>query len=62
MARPRGRNDVVCQNPRCLYYLREKGTDVIKNGKYKSTRTPEVLLQALQDIFYGDEGHTDVTH
>lgn len=34
MARPRGEIDVVCQNPRCRYYLKEKGKDIIKSGKY----------------------------
>ncbi len=34
MARPRGENDGVCQNPKCRYYLKEKGKDIIKSGKY----------------------------
>ena len=34
MARPRGENDAVCQNPNCRYYLKEKGKDIIKSGKY----------------------------
>ena len=38
MARPRGKIEVVCQNPRCRYYIKEKGKDIIKSGKYKSTR------------------------
>lgn len=33
MARPRGEINVVCQNPRCRYYLKEIGKDVIINGK-----------------------------
>jgi transposase-like protein len=37
MARPRGRIDAVCQNPKCRYYLKEKGKDIIKSGRYKST-------------------------
>jgi ssDNA-binding Zn-finger/Zn-ribbon topoisomerase 1 len=37
MARSRGKIEVVCQNPRCRYYLKEKGKDIIKSGKYKST-------------------------
>ena len=36
MARPRGEIDVVCQNPRCRYYLKEKGKDIIKSGKYRT--------------------------
>ena len=34
MARPRRKINVVCQNPRCRYYLKEKGKDIIKSGKY----------------------------
>lgn len=34
MARPRGENYSVCQNPKCRYYLKEKGKDIIKSGKY----------------------------
>jgi len=36
MARPRGEINVVCQNPRCRYYLKEKGKDIIKSGKYRT--------------------------
>lgn len=36
MARPRGTINVVCQNPRCKYYLKEKGKDIIKSGKYST--------------------------
>ncbi len=37
MARPGGKIDVVCQNPRCCYYRKVAGEDIIKSGKYKST-------------------------
>jgi len=36
MSRPRGEIKVVCQNPRCRYYLKEKGKDIIKSGKYRT--------------------------
>jgi len=36
MARPRGEIKVVCQNPGCRYYLKEKGKDIIKSGKYRT--------------------------
>ena len=36
MARPRGKIFVVCQNPKCRYYLKESRKDIIKSGK-KST-------------------------
>lgn len=36
MARPRGNIFVVCQNPKCRYYLKESRKDIIRSGK-KST-------------------------
>ncbi len=36
MSRPRSKIDVVCQNPRCQYYRKEKGKDIIKSGKYST--------------------------
>nr|QNO53619.1 hypothetical protein NGENPBHE_00019 [Methanosarcinales archaeon ANME-1 ERB6] len=35
MARPRGKIEIVCQNQKCRYYLKDRGKDVIKSGKYK---------------------------
>jgi transposase-like protein len=34
MARPRGEIFVVCQNPKCRYFLKESRKDIIKSGKY----------------------------
>ncbi len=34
MARPRSEIIVVCQNDKCSHYLKEKGKDIIKRGKY----------------------------
>ncbi len=34
MTRPRSQVDAVCQNPRCRFYLKEEGKDIIKSGKY----------------------------
>jgi transposase-like protein len=36
MARPRGTIDVVCPNPECSHYRREKGKDIIKKGRNSS--------------------------
>ena len=36
MSRPRGKIDVVCQNPNCDYHLKEKGKNLIKRGKYRT--------------------------
>lgn len=33
MVRPRGEIIVTCQNPRCKYYRKEKGKDIIKKGR-----------------------------
>jgi transposase-like protein len=34
MTRPRSQVEAVCQNPRCRFYLKEEGKDIIKSGKY----------------------------
>ena len=36
MARPRGEIDVVCQNEKCRFYLKEEGKDIVKRGKYRT--------------------------
>jgi transposase-like protein len=36
MARPRGKINVVCQNEKCRFYLKEEGKDIIKRGKYST--------------------------
>ncbi|NMG82884.1 MAG: hypothetical protein GIS02_01605 [Methanosarcinales archaeon] len=36
MARPGGEINVVCQNPRCRYYLKVNGRGIIKSGKYRT--------------------------
>lgn len=36
MARPRGEIRVVCQNPGCRHYRKEKGKDIIKSGTYRT--------------------------
>jgi transposase-like protein len=33
MARPRTENKAVCQNKNCLYFRKEKGKDITKQGK-----------------------------
>ena len=33
MARPRSKNDVVCPNLLCKYYLKERGKDILKRGR-----------------------------
>lgn len=36
MARPRSLIQITCQNPKCKYYQKEKGRDVIKRGKNRA--------------------------
>ena len=36
MSRPRGDIKAVCQNPKCRYYHKETGKDIIKSGKYRT--------------------------
>ena len=36
MSRPRGDIKAVCQNPKCRYYHKKTGKDIIKSGKYRT--------------------------
>jgi transposase-like protein len=36
MARPRSKTDITCQNPKCKFYLKEDGKDILKRGKNKT--------------------------
>jgi transposase-like protein len=36
MSRPRGDIKAVCQNPKCRYYRKETGKNIIKSGKYRT--------------------------
>ncbi len=36
MVRPRGEINVMCQNEKCKYYLKEESKDIIKRGKYNT--------------------------
>ena len=36
MARPRSKIDITCQNPKCKYYLKEEGKDIVKRGKNRA--------------------------
>lgn len=36
MARPRSTIQITCQNPKCEYYLKEKGKNIIKRGKNRA--------------------------
>jgi transposase-like protein len=36
MSRLRSVNEITCQNPKCGYYLKEKGKDIIKRGKNRA--------------------------
>jgi len=33
MARPRSKIDITCQNPKCRFYLKKGGKDILKRGK-----------------------------
>ena len=56
MTRPRGRIDVVCQNSRCRNYLKEKGKDIIKSGKYKSTAHQRYYCKHCETYFMETKG------
>lgn len=36
MARPRSTTKITCQHPKCKYYRKEKGKDIIKRGKNRA--------------------------
>jgi transposase-like protein len=56
MARPRGKIDVVCQNPQCRYYLKEKEKDIIKSGKYKNTGHQRYYCKHCKTYFMATKG------
>jgi transposase-like protein len=33
MVRPRSKIDITCQNPKCRFYLKKDGKDILKRGK-----------------------------
>jgi len=57
---PKGRHrskiDVVCQNPRCPHYLREKDKAIIKKGKYKTTKHQRYLCLHCNTYFMETKG------
>ena len=56
VARPRGKIDVACQNPRCRYYQKEAGKDIIKSGKYKSTGHQRYYFKHCETYFMEAKG------
>ena len=54
--RPRSEVDVVCQNPRCPHYLREKDKAIIKKGKYKTTKHQRYLCLNCNTFFMETKG------
>jgi transposase-like protein len=57
---PKGRHrskvDVVCQNPRCTQYLREKDKAIIKKGKHKTTKHQRYLCLHCNTFFMETKG------
>ena len=43
--RHRSKTDVVCQNPKCSYHLKETGKSIIKKGKYRTGHQRYLCLQ-----------------
>lgn len=56
MARPRGEIKAVCQNIKCQYYRKEKGKDIIKSGKYKSTGHQRYYCKHCETYFMETKG------
>jgi len=56
MVRPRGRIDVVCQNPACHYYRLEEGKDIIKRGKDARTSQQRYYCKHCKKFFMATKG------
>ena len=48
--RTRGQINVVCQNPRCSFYIKEKDKAIIKRGKYRTGHQRYLCLHC--DTFF----------
>lgn len=55
MSRPRSEIRVVCQNDKCSYYLKKKGKNIIKRGKYP-TGHQRYYCYHCGTFFHGNEG------
>ncbi len=47
---------MVCQNPKCRYYLNENGKDIIKSGRYKSTGHQRYYCYHCRSYFMETKG------
>ena len=56
MSRPRGKIEVVCPNPRCRFYRKEEGKDIIKSGTYKSTGHQRYYCKHCETYFMQTKG------
>ena len=56
MTRPRSKVDVVCQNPVCKFYQREHEKDIIKSGKYPTTRHQRYYCHHCNTYFMETKG------
>jgi transposase-like protein len=36
MSRPRSKIDITCQNPKCKFFLKDEGKDIVKRGKNRA--------------------------
>jgi transposase-like protein len=54
--RPRSQVDVVCQNPKCTHYLKEKDKHITKTGKYHTTGHQRYQCQHCHTYFMQTKG------
>jgi len=56
MARPRGLIEVVCQNPKCDYYMEEIGKDLVKRGLDTKTGHQRYYCHHCRKFFMETKG------
>jgi len=52
MARPRSKNDITCQNPKCKYFLKEDGKDRVGHQQYYCNHCHKWFVETLNTPLY----------
>lgn len=60
MARPRGEIEVTCPNPRCKYYHKEEGKNIIKKGKNRASHQRYLCLRC--NTYFVETSDTPLYH
>ena len=54
--RPKSQNNVVCQNPKCTHYQKEKNKHIVKQGKYHTTNHQRYQCKHCHTYFMETKG------